>query len=220
LAKSEWFTPVCEVHAGEALGMLSTLELVHQLHLGSIDFELNAKKVVNSFSSARWDVTKFEIIIHNGKTIFEQYYVNSSVEFVRRQASEATHRLVISARNQLNIIYILGTLITCFTSYLMKSSKVIDKCYFMFFLCLIPTNYVGICLPNDLKIKESEENQMLSSWLSHQSVAKLENQMLSPWPRRACNGVIAKQVRKHGKSEEKKGRGRASMSSPQRAKAV
>ncbi|AES79744.1 transmembrane protein, putative [Medicago truncatula] len=54
---TEWFTPVCEVHVGEALGLLSALEWVHQLHLGPIDFELDAKKVVNSFSSAHQDVT-------------------------------------------------------------------------------------------------------------------------------------------------------------------
>jgi len=77
----------------EALGLLSALEWVHQLHLGPIDFELDAKKVVDSFSSAHQDVTEFGMIIHNCKTIFEQYYVNSSIEFVRRQANEATHRL-------------------------------------------------------------------------------------------------------------------------------
>jgi len=56
----------------------------------SIDFELDVKKVVNSFSSAHQDVTKFGTNIHNCKTIFKQYYINSSVEFVRRQASETS----------------------------------------------------------------------------------------------------------------------------------
>lgn len=51
IAKTEWFTAVCEVHVGEALGLLSALEWVHQLHLGPIDFEVRAKKVVDSFSS-------------------------------------------------------------------------------------------------------------------------------------------------------------------------
>ena len=37
------------------------------------------------------------MIIHNCKTIFEQYYVNSSVEFVRRQANEAANRLAKAA---------------------------------------------------------------------------------------------------------------------------
>jgi hypothetical protein len=33
------------------------------------------------------------MIIHNCKTIFEQYYINSSVELVRRQANEAAYIL-------------------------------------------------------------------------------------------------------------------------------
>jgi hypothetical protein len=31
LAKTEWFTPRCEVHIGEALRLLSTLSWVHEL---------------------------------------------------------------------------------------------------------------------------------------------------------------------------------------------
>ena len=79
-----WYMHFCEVHVGETLGLLSAMEWVHQLHLGLIDFELDAKKLMDSFSSARQDVTEFGMIIHNCKTIFEQYYVNSSVEFVSR----------------------------------------------------------------------------------------------------------------------------------------
>jgi hypothetical protein len=45
--------------------------------LGPIDFELDAKKVVESFSSAHQEAIKFGMIIHNCKTIFEQYYANS-----------------------------------------------------------------------------------------------------------------------------------------------
>ena len=93
LAKTEWFTLVCEIHVGETLRLLSPLEWVHQLQLVPIDFEFDAKKVVDSFSSAHQDVTKFRMIIHNCKTIFKQYYINSSVEFVRRQTNEAVHRL-------------------------------------------------------------------------------------------------------------------------------
>ncbi|KEH25177.1 LRR amino-terminal domain protein [Medicago truncatula] len=47
LAKTEWFTPVCKVHVGKALGLLSAMERVHQLHLGPIDFEFDAKKVMD-----------------------------------------------------------------------------------------------------------------------------------------------------------------------------
>jgi len=51
--------------------------------LGPINFELDAKKVVDSFSFAHQHITK--------------YYVNSSVEFVRREANEAAHRLTKAA---------------------------------------------------------------------------------------------------------------------------
>jgi len=102
LAKIEWYTLVYEVHVGETFGLLSALEWVHQLHLGPIDFELDAKKVVDSFSSAHQDVREFEMIIHNCKTIFEQYYINSSVEFVRRQANEAAHRLAKTATSSVS----------------------------------------------------------------------------------------------------------------------
>jgi len=40
------------------------------------------------------DVTEFVIITRNCKTIFEQFSINSSVEFVRRQANETTYKLV------------------------------------------------------------------------------------------------------------------------------
>ena len=51
------------------------------------------KKILNNFSSAHHNATKFGMVIHNCKTIFEQYYINSSVEFVRRQTNETTHKL-------------------------------------------------------------------------------------------------------------------------------
>lgn len=110
LAKTEWFTPVCELHVGEALGLLLALEWVHHLHLGPIDFEHDAKKVVDSFSFAHQDVTEFGMIIHNCKTIFEQYYVNSSVEFVRRQANEVAHRLPKTTTSSTSIQILVETL--------------------------------------------------------------------------------------------------------------
>jgi len=42
-------------------------------------------------------ITNFGMIIHNCKTIFEQYYVNSCVEFVRWQANKAAHRFAKEA---------------------------------------------------------------------------------------------------------------------------
>jgi len=51
LARTECFSPICEVHVREALGLLSTLDWVHVLNLGHVDFELDAKRVVDNFNS-------------------------------------------------------------------------------------------------------------------------------------------------------------------------
>jgi hypothetical protein len=43
LTRYDQFTPVCVVHTGEALGLLSALTWVHELNLGPVDFELDSK---------------------------------------------------------------------------------------------------------------------------------------------------------------------------------
>jgi hypothetical protein len=88
-AKTEWISPLREVYIGEALDLLSALEWVHVLNFGPIDFELDAKRGVDSFLSTKHDATEFGNIIHSCRTMFRSCYVNSSVEFVRRQANEA-----------------------------------------------------------------------------------------------------------------------------------
>jgi hypothetical protein len=62
-AKTEWFSPKCDVHVGEALGLLSALKWVHELNLGPVDFESDSKIVVDSFLSPSSDVTEFGILL-------------------------------------------------------------------------------------------------------------------------------------------------------------
>jgi ribonuclease HI len=112
LAKTEWFNPICEVHIGEALGLLSALNWVHELQLGPVDFELDSKRVVDQFSSPKSDVSEFGDIIDNCRALFTQFYVNSSVEFVRRQANEAAHSLAREAALLANF-QILVTIPNC-----------------------------------------------------------------------------------------------------------
>ena len=69
LAKTEWISPLREVHLGEALGFLSALEWVHVLNLGPIDSELDAKRVVDSFLSDKHDATEFGNIIQDCRTL-------------------------------------------------------------------------------------------------------------------------------------------------------
>jgi hypothetical protein len=59
LAKTEWFSPKGEVHIGEALELLAALNWVHKLNLGPMEFELDPKRVVDSFRSSKCDFTKF-----------------------------------------------------------------------------------------------------------------------------------------------------------------
>jgi len=58
------------VHIGEALGLLSTIQWMHELRLGPIDFELDSKKVVDSCVTNRCDSTKFGAIINDCKILF------------------------------------------------------------------------------------------------------------------------------------------------------
>jgi hypothetical protein len=93
LAKPEWYTQRSEVHIGETLRLLSALNCVHELQLGPADFELDSKRVVGSFNSLAQDYSEFGVLMDECKFIFPNYYSNSSVEFVRRQANEVVHSL-------------------------------------------------------------------------------------------------------------------------------
>ncbi|KAK2415192.1 putative mitochondrial protein [Trifolium repens] len=97
LARYDQFTPVCAVHIGEALGLLSALTWVHELNLGPVDFELDSKKLVDRLHASTHDATEFGDIITRCKSLFSQFYNNSRVEFVRRQANEVAHSLTKAA---------------------------------------------------------------------------------------------------------------------------
>jgi len=97
LAKTEWFEPKCDVHIGEALGLLSALHWVLDFHLGHVDFDLDSKKVVDSFKSNNYDHTEFGSILKDCKSLVSRFYENSSVEFVWRQANEVAHQLAKAA---------------------------------------------------------------------------------------------------------------------------
>jgi len=97
IARTECLIPKCDVHIGEALGLLTAFQWVHELQLGPIEFELDSKKMVDSFGANRHDSTEFGAIINNCKIMFNHLYENSSVEFVRRQANGVAHELAKAA---------------------------------------------------------------------------------------------------------------------------
>jgi len=71
--------------------------LVHEFNLGPVDFELDAKRVVNSFYSQNCDATKFGNIIDHCKSLCINLYENSSVDFVRRQSNKVYNSLAKAA---------------------------------------------------------------------------------------------------------------------------
>jgi len=69
------------------------LDWVHELNLGPLSFELDAKRVVDNFNSQNCDATKFENISNHCKFLCSNFYENSHVEFVRRQTNEVVYSL-------------------------------------------------------------------------------------------------------------------------------
>jgi len=90
-AKTMWSNPVCSSDVGEALGLLYAIQWMHELQHTDVDFELDAKKVVDYFNRGSNDVSEFGAIMDACRRIHNSYFENSKVEFRRRQANEVAH---------------------------------------------------------------------------------------------------------------------------------
>ncbi|KEH42462.1 hypothetical protein MTR_1g069475 [Medicago truncatula] len=62
-AKTMWSNPVCSTDVGEALGLSHAIRWVHELQLTNVDFEFDAKKVVDYFNRGSNDITEFGAIV-------------------------------------------------------------------------------------------------------------------------------------------------------------
>ena len=49
LARTTWFSPLCDVTIGEAIGLHMALQWVSDLHFDNVDFILDLQQVVNYF---------------------------------------------------------------------------------------------------------------------------------------------------------------------------
>jgi hypothetical protein len=76
---------------------MSTLQWVRELQLTNIDFELDAKVVVDKFHSNKIDLYELGDILKECRNIFVSNFTNSQVEFSRRQANETTRVLTTAA---------------------------------------------------------------------------------------------------------------------------
>jgi hypothetical protein len=76
LAKTEWMSPIIDTDIGEALGLLSALNWIHDLQLENVDFELDSKNVVTSFHSKRNNMSKLGDIIRDCVRLHKIYFKN------------------------------------------------------------------------------------------------------------------------------------------------
>jgi len=76
-----WFTAVCSVDVGEALGLRHAIRWIHELQLTNVDFEVDSKRVADYFNKGRRDVTEFGSIMDSNIQLCSNYLTNSRVEF-------------------------------------------------------------------------------------------------------------------------------------------
>jgi len=70
------------------------IQWVHELQLTNVNFELDAKKVVDYIKRGSNDVSKFGAIVEDCQRSCNLYFETSKVEFSQRQTNEVTHTLL------------------------------------------------------------------------------------------------------------------------------
>ncbi|RHN43816.1 hypothetical protein MtrunA17_Chr8g0391961 [Medicago truncatula] len=96
-AKTLWSNPVCSSDVGEALGLYHDIQWVRELQLSNVDFEMDAKKVVDYFNKGRNDISEFGAVMDECRKNSIDYFENSKVEFSRRQSNVVAHALAQEA---------------------------------------------------------------------------------------------------------------------------
>jgi len=71
----EWLSPMLEVDIGEALGLLTTMQLVRELQLQNMDFEADSKIVVDNIYGKRNGISDFGAIIGKCRQLPITFYV-------------------------------------------------------------------------------------------------------------------------------------------------
>jgi hypothetical protein len=69
------------------------MKWVNDRQLNSVVFELDSKPMVDNVNNNMIDESVFGDIIRNCKHVFNSYFTNSHVEFVRRQTHKVAHNL-------------------------------------------------------------------------------------------------------------------------------
>jgi len=85
------------VDVGKALGLHSALQWLSDMHFDNVDFESDSKLIVDAFLATGNDLSEFGCIISSCRSLFRNFFSNSRVEFVRRQANAVAHALARAA---------------------------------------------------------------------------------------------------------------------------
>jgi len=127
LAKTEWFAPIVDVDLGEAMGLLTAMQWVKDLHLLNMDFELDSKTVVDSVYGGRNGVSNYMAIINDCRHMLATDIANSDLKFIRRQANGVAHSFryiknkidsgIIKVEHTIFILSILRTILNVSIQY-------------------------------------------------------------------------------------------------------
>jgi len=93
LAKTDWFALMSDVDVGEPVGLHTTLQWVSDLRFGNVDFTLDFKRVVDHVNSDVDDSSEVGCIISTCRRLLHNSFLNSHVEFNRRQVNEVAYEL-------------------------------------------------------------------------------------------------------------------------------
>ena len=116
-AKTMWFSPVCSVDVGEALGLFYAIQWVRELRLQNVDFEVDSKRVAYYFNRSNRDITVFGNIMDSNIHYCLSNLENSHVEFIRRQANAVAHELA-KASTSLTSFCIFDDIPTCIHDFI------------------------------------------------------------------------------------------------------
>ena len=88
LAKTDWFSPLCDVVIGEAVGLHTILQCVLDIQFDNVDSVLDSQQVVDSFHTCIDDNSEFGCIINCFKIVSK-----TLMSSLMRRANGVTHDL-------------------------------------------------------------------------------------------------------------------------------
>jgi len=107
LAKVASYPCLYSVDVGEPLGLHSALQWLSDMQFDNVNFETDSKLTYDAFYATRDDTSEFECIITSCHFLFNSFFTNSRVKFVKRQANGIAHAFTGEST-------LLASLVVCF----------------------------------------------------------------------------------------------------------